>query len=183
MRLGLPLSITLAISAAACARPMPPDPAAVPPERVLVADADGTNIRSINSSGPVAAQVVAGPHAAYRALVAVYEELGIKPEVADDASLRITTTNVSFRRLIAGERASVYFDCGQTLTGARADDGRLTVSMASQATPAPSGSTVATTITAVVRTNDGTSTGTTNCISTGRLESRIHDMVKRRATS
>ena len=172
----------LLLGAAGCARQMPPDPAAAPAERVLVADADGTNIRSINSTGPVAADVKASPQAAYRALVTAYGELGIAPEVTDEASLRVARTNFTARRIIAGERASVYFECGESLTGSRADEGRLTVSLASQATPGPAGATVATTLTAVVRANDGTSTGATSCSSTGRLETRIHNLVKQRAT-
>ncbi len=176
------LAIVSFAAAAGCVRPMPPDPAAVPSERIVVADADGNNIRSINSSGPVSAEVRATPHAAYRALVAVYGELEMAPEVTDESALRVARTSFSVRRTFAGERASAYLDCGQTLTGARADEGRLTLSIASQASSATAGSIVATTLTGVVRTNEGTSTGTTVCTSTGRLEARIHSLVKQRAT-
>ena len=172
----------LLIATLACSRPLP-GPAAVPPDRIVAVDIDGNNIRSNNSTAPVAAEVPVPPASAYHALVAAYEELGLGPESADEASHRVARANLVFRGTLGGQRGSAYFDCGQTLTGPRADEGRLTISVASQATAAEGGATLATTATASVRPRDGTSTGAVSCSSTGRLESLIHRTVRRRLAS
>ncbi|HEX2717783.1 MAG TPA: hypothetical protein VHM67_08870 [Gemmatimonadaceae bacterium] len=171
--------IVLALAAlVACARPVP-NPAPASGERIVASDQNGASIRSTNTAGPISIEVQATPVAAYRALVSVYTQLGFAPETMDEASLRVAKTNLVVRRLLAGQRASAYFDCGQTLTGARADEGRLTVDIASQATSTGSGAVVATVVSAVVRSNDGAASSPTSCISTGLLEARIHDAVKR----
>ena len=178
LRLLAPLGSAF-VAVAACARPMPPVAAPMPAERIVAADQNGASINSTNNGGPLAVELTMTPAAAYRALVDVYTQLGFAPETMDEGSLRVAKTNLVARRLIAGERASAYLDCGQSLTGARADEGRLTVSITSQAgASSSSGATVATVVSAVVRSNDGASSSAMSCFSTGRLEKRIHDLVK-----
>ena len=177
-RLLAPLA-PLAAALVACARPNPSVSSPTPAERVVAADQNGASINTTNNGGPLAVELTMTPAAAYRALVNVYTQLGFAPETMDETSLRVAKTNFVARRLIAGERASTYFDCGQSLTGSRADEGRLTVSIASQAAASSSGATVATVVSAVVRSNDGASSSAVGCLSTGRLEARIHDAVRR----
>ena len=177
-RVLAPLALPF-IALAACARPVS-SPSAAPPNPILATDANGGNVRGLNNAGPLTAELSTTPTVAHRALVSVYDELGLAPQTIDETSYRVARTNLIVRRLLGGQRASVYFDCGQSLTGARADEGRLTVNVASQATPTATGTVVATEATAIVRSNEGTSNAAIGCNSTGRLENQIHEMVKRR---
>lgn len=118
--------------------------------------------------------VAAEPDAVWRALFEGYEALGIEIAHVESGQRVLGNRNFVVRRNIAGERASLFFDCGLLTSGAPAADVfRIRVDMLSRIAPADEGTRLTTTVAATGRDATGRSGSSVRCESTGRLEARL----------
>jgi len=179
MRILLPF--LLAASLAGCAKrgdtgrpPLGPTR-----DRVILTDESGQRYRSTESAGPIEGEVNATVDAVWTALPAVYEALGIPLAHLDRPSGQMGNKQVVRTGRLAGQRLSRTFDCGASMTGERADQGRITASVITQVWMRSDGRTgIATTIVSTMTPLDGTSTAPTSCATTGWLEREIADRVR-----
>jgi hypothetical protein len=124
------------------------------------------------------------PYAAARvftALSGVYTELKIPAELHDSAALELGTDGFSRRGDLGGRPLSIFFDCGQGVTGPFADFNQIDLSVVSFVTPTGDASATLRTVvlgTAVKLTEGGSPTRL--CSSTGELERRIHRLLLRK---
>lgn len=175
------LSLLLVASLAACAKPGPAGrpPVRPPRDRVILTDEAGQRYRSTETAGPIEGEVNASVDAVWTALPAVYEGLGIPLAHLDRPSGQMGNKQVVRTGRLAGQRLSRTFDCGASMTGERADQGRLTASVLTQVWARPDGRTgIATTIVSTMKPLDGTSTSPVSCATTGWLEQEIADRLR-----
>lgn len=117
----------------------------------------------------------------FAAVRAVYGALKLPREWADSANGQLGTRRTRATYQLGGERLSVYFNCGQGITGANADTWRLTIAMVTFLQPAGDGRTrLGTGAVAEAQDMSGTSTEPAMCGSTGLLEARILKDVRAR---
>ncbi|HMN10543.1 MAG TPA: hypothetical protein PKC83_17335 [Gemmatimonadaceae bacterium] len=117
----------------------------------------------------------------FAAVRATYAALKLPREWADSANGQLGTLRARMTYRLGGERLSVYFNCGQGLTGANADTWRLTIAMVTFLQPASDGRTrVGTGLVAEAQDMSGTSVEPAMCGSTGLLEERILKDVRAR---
>lgn len=117
----------------------------------------------------------------FAAVRAVYGALKLPREWADSANGQLGALRARATYQLGGERLSVYFNCGQGITGANADTWRLTIAMVTFLQPAGDGRTrVGTGAVAEAQDMSGTSTEPAMCGSTGLLEARILKDVRAR---
>lgn len=121
-----------------------------------------------------AAQVFAATRATYAALK-------LPREWADSASGQLGTLKARLSYQLGGERLSTFFNCGQGLTGANADQWRLQIAMVTFVQAAGDGkSRVGTGVVAEAQDMSGVSTEPAMCGSSGLLEARILKEVRAR---
>jgi hypothetical protein len=115
---------------------------------------------------------------AYRALIAAFAKLGIPAELVNPSTGLVAVTEKRMSRTLAGQPMSRYLSCGETMTGARANQDRIVLSVVSYARPV--GTSASRLETRVVATAiDVTGTGSRQpCTTTGELEGQLHKMVK-----
>lgn len=144
----------------------------IPTDRILATD-NGNVYRTTNL--PAASTVV--PFAAdrvMRALATVYTKMGIDLTLIDPPTGRIGNPHFIRRREINGVQISQLLNCGRNMTGNRADNDRITISLVSTAKGEPDGGTrLSTVFTAGAQTMDGSSGDVTSCGTSGVLEETI----------
>jgi hypothetical protein len=114
----------------------------------------------------------------HRELIAAYAKLGIPAELVNPSTGLVAITEKRTSTRLGGERMSRFLSCGETMTGPRADQDRIVLSVISYAKPiGMSGSRIETRVVATASDVGGTGTRQP-CTTTGELESRIHSMVK-----
>src|SRR5205085_11598541 len=102
----------------------------------------------------------------------------------DPASHRIGNIKFVFPRRVMNNNVSTYLNCGSTMTGLLADQGRVTASLLTEIAPDSKGGTsVTTTLQATAKRVDGTNTDAVDCGSTGELEERLRKIITLRATN
>jgi hypothetical protein len=168
---ALPIAFCVAACASSTSDPSPPAPIRV--NRV----SDGPNqLELYNESGGGARVVDATKSNVWAVLGAVYERLQISVTLCNPAQWEFGNPRCLARR-IEGERLSTHFDCGRTMTGPRADEYAVTLSVVTRLADAPGDSTM------VVTTVDGsakpraTSGNAVHCASKGTLEMRVAHLV------
>jgi hypothetical protein len=116
--------------------------------------------------------------AVWGVLDGIFDQLGIDVSFVDASAGTIGTEN--FRpRSIEGVRLSRWLDCGMGTVQANADAHQVTLSVFVQLLPAQNGTTVRTTVDAYSR-DRSQSGGSIHCVSHGRLERRIPELVMER---
>jgi hypothetical protein len=127
---------------------------------------------------PIADSLAAAPDRAHRALVAAYSGLGIPDVIANPTSGLVAIAEHRVRGTFARERPSRFISCGTTLTGARADEDLVLLTVVSRLRPAgPSTTIVETRV--VATSTDTRGTGARQaCTTTGQLEVRLHGAAK-----
>ena len=105
----------------------------------------------------------------------VFEQLEIDVSSVDAGAGTMGTENFRPRR-IEGVRLSRWLDCGMGTVQANADAHQVTLTVLVQLLPAENGTTVRTTVDAYSR-DRSQSGGSVHCISHGRLERRIPELV------
>ena len=121
------------------------------------------------------ATVPAGLTAVWGVLPSVFEQLGIEVSRVDAANGIMGTEGYRARR-VEGERMSLWLDCGRGPVQAVADEYQVTLQVMVQILAASEGTVVRTTTDAYARGRDSSSSSV-HCISSGRLERRIPEMV------
>jgi hypothetical protein len=133
----------------------------------------------IISDDPTVGEWIAAPSGqVYQALVAVYSELGIPATVVNPSTGLVASVDRRVVGRLSGTNLSRYLSCGTTMTGPRADQDRVVLSVVSRVKP--EGADKSRVETRVVATATGTS-GTSDrlpCTTTGELEARVHNGVK-----
>ena len=115
---------------------------------------------------------------AHRELIAAFAKLGIPAELVNPSTGLVAVTEKRVSSALAGEPLSRFLSCGETMTGARANQDRIVLSVVSYAKPVGmSGSRIETRVVATAIDVTGTG-GRQPCTTTGELEGRLHRMVK-----
>ena len=113
----------------------------------------------------------------WAAMTGVFEELEIPAEHYNESLFEIGNAGYRAKR-IEDERMSNYLDCGNSLTGPKANEYDVTLFILTRLTPVSSDSTVIeTTIDANARPR-ATSGGSVHCTSKGEVERRIAVLVQ-----
>lgn len=149
-----------------------PDPDVRPERAVTVMD---RQVLHLTDSPAARVPVSAPPEKVWDALAAVYGQLGIPLTTIDRPNWRLGNQQLTRRQQLAGQRMSLYLSCGQNMSGLKADNDRIHLSVISAIRPAGTGggSEVSTAVVATAQPIDGTSTDPSICATTGRLEQRI----------
>jgi hypothetical protein len=138
--------------------------------------------RTIDTLG-AAMPVPAPPDEAWRLLPGVFADLGLEVNFREPAALRTGTCHQSLRSRLGRERLSAFLDCGATQAVPSADTYDVTLTVLTTVLPrAGGGSTLHTFVMAVAVGGGGASGHRVWCQSTGRLEARIRDGVRTRAS-
>ena len=166
------LLVSLA-AAAACASSGSPGPDVTPAGQRTVAVDDQQVYRTavpVNAKVPIPA----APSRVFDALKTVYEDLGVPPGTHDPTTGRVGNTDFWKIRRFANEPISSFLSCGETFTGAAANNYRIYMSLQSVVRPDGKGaSEVETAFSAQAQNMEGTSSDRISCGSTGKLEERI----------
>jgi hypothetical protein len=153
-----------------------------PTERVIAADNQGAYRTTVAPNAKMS--VAAPPSRVFEALGAVYSALDIPIATNDPASGRVGNTDFWKSRKLGGQAISTYLNCGESITGAAADNYRVYISLLSEVRPDGSGSVLETAFTATARNMEGTTADRVACGTTGRLEERIYkDVMAKLATT
>lgn len=133
---------------------------------------------SVSTDAPVASTVGTAirPDSAVVRLQAAYALVGIPITLQDAATGRLGNPRFVTRSRIANEPMSRFVNCGQTITGNRADRDQITMSIVTTVRPGPNGgSQVETLLTASAQDRTSGNVGDMiPCTTRGALESRIH---------
>lgn len=174
-------ALLLAFLLAGCASAGTPSPGSRPGERILAQGEEGF-IRTTDATAERTDTVAVAPTVAMRALVATIEELGIEVTLVNPARGEVGNPRFVASRRLAGQPMSHYVSCGQTLTGLRADNDRITFNVLAVVTPlASGGSSVHTRVDATAQDmQSGNSAQVMQCTSTGVLETRIVEGMRTR---
>ena len=168
-----PVNAALVLAAAlstACATASPPNGAPNTTPEVLI-DQNGRVYRTTDS--PTAVSFVSAPDSTFKAVAAAYTALGLEPTTVDPAGRVVARQHMLFRSRFQGEPLSAVFDCGNGQFGARANEGRIYADIVTKVIGTGSGSSISTTIQALLTPNDGASRDPIRCVSHGRLEERL----------
>ena len=168
---------TIACTAAGSPKTGDAAPIIVTDEReALLSEAIGERV--IADDMTVAASIAATPETVYRALIVVYSELGVPVTAINPTTGLVASTGRRATGRLGDTRLSRYLSCGETMTGPRADQDRILLSLISRAKSDGSSATrIETTLVTTATDIGGTSTRLP-CTTTGELEGRVHRAVK-----
>ena len=176
-----PIAILLVLALTACASsgPKPDSDLSKPTERIVATDNQGV-IRS--SVAPNAKGTIEVPPArALSVIKSVYDELEIPAATVDAASGTITAPRFFKTRKLGNANLSMYFNCGNSLSGNIADTYRIYIMLVSVVRPDGKGGTeLETAVTGDAADMGGAASGRIPCGSTGRLEERIQNGVRQK---
>jgi hypothetical protein len=133
--------------------------------------------RVISSDQSIYSSVAAPPDQVYQALIVAYSELGVPATVVNPKDGLVATLNRRAFNRLGNERLSRYVSCGDSMTGPRADQDRVVLSVVSWAKPEGSGTRIESRVVGNATDSGGTSMRMP-CTTTGELESRIHKAAK-----
>lgn len=182
MRLSLLPPLCALVALGACAPASGPPTGGGRPTTVLTTGG-GYDIHIAEDGAATTDVVAASREAVWSALVASYAELGLEVNHLDSASGQMGLRSVRVPRRVGGERLSTYLDCGTGLSGTIADTYRVTLTMLTGVAPGAGGMRLTTDIAAQAVSNEGASGAPVRCSTKGRLEERLHAMVRERAGS
>jgi len=169
-------------SVAACApRAAGPSPVVVVGEPLDPMLAELRGRYDTGAEGQVRDSVAAPPERVHAAVVAAFRDLDIPADIVNPATGQVANTQFRAARELAGARLGRLLQCGETLTGPRADNDRVLLSVISKVTAAGAGSSFVETRVVAGATDVGGTGGRFACRSTGELERRLHDAVRRAA--
>ena len=99
---------------------------------------------------------------------------------ADPTNRILGNRQLTAMHRLGGEPLARYFDCGSAgLSGQVADQARLTIDLYTQLQPVGAGTLVATHATAQAKPINGAGAAFAGCRSTGELEKRIAELVRK----
>jgi hypothetical protein len=167
----------LVASSASCASSSPRGPdVSAPSERTVAVDDQQVYRTTVIANAKMTVPVA--PNRTFDALKAVYEDMGVPPGTHDPATGRIGNTDFWKSRRFANEPLSTFLNCGESFTGAVANNYRIYMSLLSIVRPdGKGGSEVETAFTASAQNMEGSSGDRISCGSTGKLEEQIRKAV------
>lgn len=119
------------------------------------------------------------PAAAFGAAIAAFAAVRIPVTTRDSAAGVVANLNFVRTGTLGGAPISRYLNCGQGLTGAHADNHRVTIAIAALIDPLPGGrSRVGFGLSGSSRDMTGHSVEPNACETTGVLENRLADLVR-----
>lgn len=119
--------------------------------------------------------------AAFRALLAIYQEFRIPLEVNDSAEYQAGSATFHKQATFAGRQISTWLSCGDGATGPNADSYRVYMILSSTIRPESAERSVLRSVyLAGAVSNSGSASQPMPCESTGRLEVRIHQLLLRK---
>lgn len=176
MRDARSLILGAAVAAVGCASGGAPAPRATTEQVVTVSARDDLPLASvvITRDEFVSRAELAGPRdEAWRALPAVFEEVGLPRPVTDRATWTAQVRNHPVRRRLGEDRLSRFLDCGRDIGGAYADSYSIRLTVTVELREGSGEHAVALTrVDATGQRIDGTG-GTVRCNSYGTLEQRL----------
>jgi hypothetical protein len=114
----------------------------------------------------------------FTALSQVYADLKIPIELRDSVKLQLGNPAFYGRGSLGGRRMSAAIECGTSMTGSRADDYRIYLSLVSFLYPGGRDSTLLRSVLMATAVNvTEVRERSVNCPSLGELERRIHEAV------
>jgi hypothetical protein len=177
LRCRVALALLVAVSACTSRASAPGSIVVVEPRDPVLSDLRGR--QAATGEGAVRDSIAAPPDRAFAALVNAFRDLGIPTEIIRHSTRQVSNTQFGVGRELAGTRLSQLLRCGETLTGPRADIDRVLMSVVSQVRPLGAGSSSVATHVIGVATDAGGTGRRSACSSTGELERRLHDAVKK----
>lgn len=157
-------------------------PATTPPPPQIV-DVPGATPLRVEGQAVIAGGTIAAPlDSAWKAVIAVYQELGIEPTTLITDARTIGNQSLKIRRVLGGVPLSRYLNCGAgTGVGPNADYYNIEMSVMTALSANTSAATdVRTRVDATARPVSLASNPVV-CVSTGALEQRIVKMLQERA--
>ena len=142
-----------------------------PPKQVVLLEGADTHVERL-SDGSIADTSSASPQHAFDALRKTYAALGLELNVLDPAARTVATQNQRLMRHLGQIPLTRLVDCGSSITGARAEEWFVYLSVMSRVSAAGSGSRVATRVDAFAVDPEGSGERIA-CGSTGELERQI----------
>jgi hypothetical protein len=155
-----------------------PAPIVVKDEREAVLSA-AIGERVVADNLGVFYSIEAPPDKVYQALIVAYGDLGIPATIVNPKDGLVAVTNRWVIRTLGDSRLSRYLSCGESMTGPRADQDRVVISVISWAKPDGAGSTRIETRIVAMANDTGGSNVRMPCTTTGQLESELHRAAKR----
>jgi hypothetical protein len=126
-------------------------------------------------------KLLVGVDKAWAAVPAVYGEIGIEPTLVDSKQHVFGNAGANYRRNLASQRMSRYFDCGSTAGMANADNYDLLIRVITQIIPADGDLSKVRTQVEATGHQTATSGQVVRCSSTGALEEKIARMISDQA--
>ena len=161
-------------------------PAAPAPAPVVVTDERDAALsaamgqRVISDDPTVGEPVEAPADRVYQALVTVYQNFGLPPTVANPNTRLVASTEQRVFGRFNGASLSTFLWCGESMTGPRANQDRVVMSVISQVKA--NGTDKSRIETRIVATATGVGGGRSSdrqpCNTTGELEVRLHRATK-----
>jgi hypothetical protein len=128
---------------------------------------------------PTVGEPIAAPSGqAYQALIAVYSELGIPATVVNPNTGLVASVDRRVFGRLGGTNLSRFLSCGESMTGARADQDRIVLSVVSRVRPDGADKSRVETRVVATATGVGGTSDRMPCTTTGELEARIHRAAK-----
>jgi hypothetical protein len=169
--------ITLAVSVACAPPPSTTGSAAAPQRQVIFQGEQG--VMMTDAVRAEAVDIDAPPTAVWAAVKKVYADLEIPVTIENPTSHQIGNANFVKSRQMGGERMTQLVNCGSGITGPNAATYRITMSLMTDVSGNPNGTTKLQT-TFISKGQDVTagSSDQIPCGSTGRVELMLLDRVK-----
>jgi hypothetical protein len=179
-RVAVAVSGVLTIGACASPPRNPPADTNINTVSVGFRDSDSNSSVDLRHRPDVGESIVpAGLRSVWVTLPEVFEQLEIEVNHVDASQGTLGNTGYHARR-VEGERMSRWLDCGRGLVRAIADEYQVTLSVVVQLLPARADSTaVRTTVDAYAR-DRSLGSSSIHCVSWGRLERRVGELVLER---
>ena len=179
-----PFSIVLVLAISACASSgsKPESDIARPMDRIVASDPQGVIRTTVD---PNAKTTIEFPVARVLTVIkSVYEELGLPSPTVDAASGKVTAPRFDKIRKLGNVNLSMYFNCGDSLNGNIANTYRIYIDVVSVVRPdGKGGSVLETAVNGSAADMGGSSSGRVPCGTTGRIEERIQNGVRQKATA
>jgi hypothetical protein len=133
--------------------------------------------------GAVRDSVAAPPDRVHAAFVTAFRELGIPTDVVNPTTRQVANPQFRVGRELGGVRLGRLLRCGETMTGPRAESDRVIMAVVSDVRPLGKDASAVETRVIAVATDTGGTRRRAACSSTGELEQRLHDVVKKAAAA
>ncbi len=171
--------LCLALGAAACASSPNAAPTSGVSQRTFAIAGDAGALTVTHTASTTNTSLAGSVDAVWAALPPVLDSLGVKVTVIDPALHTIGTEQAKIRVKLGPTPLSRYLDCGQTQIGPNADSYEVLFTVKSMVTATTNGSQLSTVVDAAARPISFRQ-NYSSCSTTGLLESRIADGVKKR---